>query len=323
MSQMLNALRVLQSRGVYWKAEHGEVPSPHFALPAPNADDAIAPKLDEAPISRSPPTHQIVVVDVDEAPVLAEKVVVIDRKIHDVPPPRLLTPQNVAPLEESALETASLSLHDSAADQWLKQQLADPICFGEYSRFAAQLLAVTKTCSQPIVSMFGCGSRNAGAPAAMLAATTLAAGATRKVLLVDADSSERQATQLFELGGHIGLADILAGTDDPESVLLQTGIRGLAFVPFGSPRKFSYDQPWGTLTHAFQVWLEQYEYIVLSSGRSPSSNSISIASTFGTSILVVELGAADQQQALARRDHLLRAEVRLAGSLVIGASRAA
>ncbi len=207
MSQMLNALRVLQSRGVYWKAEHGEVPSPHFALPAPNADDAIAPKLDEAPISRSPPTHRIVVVDVDEAPVLAEKVVVIDRKIHDVPPPRLLTPQNVAPLEESALETASLSLHDSAADQWLKQQLADPICFGEYSRFAAQLLAVTKTCSQPIVSLFGCGSRNAGAPAAMLAATTLAAGATRKVLLVDADSAERQATQLFELGGHAGLAE--------------------------------------------------------------------------------------------------------------------
>ncbi len=323
MSQMLNALRVLQSRGVHWKAEQGVVPSPHFGLPTPNADNAIAPKLDDTPITRTPPTHQIVVVDVDDPPVLAEKVVVIDRKIHDVPPPRLLTPQDVAPPEEPAPETKSLSFHDSAADQWIKQQLADPICFGEYSRFAAQLLAVTKTCSQPIVSLFGCGSRNAGAPAAMLAATTLAAGATRKVLLVDADSAERQATQLFELGGHAGLAEILAGTDDPERVLLQTGIRGLAFAPFGSPRNFSHDQPWGTLTHAFQAWLEQYEYIVLSSGRSPSSKSISLASTFGSSILVVELGAVDQQQALARRDHLLRSGVKLAGSLVIGASRAA
>jgi len=129
------------------------------------------------------------------------------------------------------------------------------------------------------------------------------------VVLVDADVAKPHVSSIFGVGGEPGLLDLLGDPSlDPESLVIQTDVRGLSILPSGTRR----DQATEMLGSSRMS--EVVEQILASDPRrlvlfdsSPlllSSESLAVAGVAGQVVLVVRSGKTPRRAVLEALDQL-------------------
>ncbi len=164
----------------------------------------------------------------------------------------------------------------------------------------------------------GAGSSSHVADVAGYVARHLTQHCSSGVILVDADETDRVLSQRFAAATEKGLVEALQDDIPAARFVVATTIARLSFLAFGEHLTARRAIAPVAVHDVVTEWRANYRYAVVAAGATLCPLAGLLARQCDATYLVVQLGAADRQQAVITAQKLTAAGARLLGSIATG-----